>query len=83
MAHEPIYADEAAFPRAAVYRDDGSRIYYDQWGLTRREYFAIHVLAANLRDNESYEVLAKSAVKMADALLAALQAKPGANDEAK
>lgn len=76
MTHCPPFADEAAFPRPAVVRDDGSMVYYDQWGLTRREYFAAAaltgIIAAAGKDPWIESTAARLALEHANALLAAL-----------
>jgi hypothetical protein len=76
------YANEAAFPRPAELRADGEILLVSQWGLTKRELFAamaMQGLAGAYSDGGNFheQHVAKGAVKLADALLAALEQTRG------
>ncbi len=62
-------ADEPAFPFKRV---NGP----DDFGLTKREYFAAMAMQGMLANGKAFSWLATEAVDHADALMAALERKP-------
>jgi hypothetical protein len=54
MAQIPKYRDEAAFPRAAEYREPkpDEVLLPAQWGLSKREYFAVEALKGLLASGQ-------------------------------
>ena len=78
--------DMPAMPNGAVGLNDGCAydaldvVPEEAWGLTKREYFACHLMAAvqgkligAANDHDGIKHLAETAVKQADALLAELE----------
>lgn len=74
MVNITSFENEAAFPRPTQYKekDVDSVLLPAQWGLSKREYAAIQIMAGMGDIAGNVAGLAASAVRRADALLAEL-----------
>ena len=65
-------ANDAAFARPGFYHEHQGTMNFDDYGLTKREYFAAKAmqgLLAMANNDDRMQFLARQSVKMADALI--------------